>query len=181
MFSRILTGLVASMGLAVAPAVAHADIFMLVTGVAGDSVAKGHEGWIRVSSLQWEVEADTSYVIASGASVGKPKPGELKLTLPTGIWSQHFARMITQGKALAKVTIDATASDGRPLYRATLDGMYATKYGIASLPATPLPQDTLECVFQILKIEYYATAADGKLITTYFEWNVSAGKSAPVL
>lgn len=181
MIRRMLNGLIVCIGLAAVPAVTQAEILMLVPGVAGDATAKGREGWIRVSSLQWEVEADTNYTSGSGAAIGKPRPGNLRLTLPTGTWSQHFARMITQGKALPKVTIDAIASDGRPLYRATVDGMLVTQFGIASLPATPLPQDTLDFVYQILKIEYYATAADGKLITTYFEWNVPMGKSVPIL
>jgi len=163
------------------PGVATADIFMLFTGVAGDATAKGHEGWIRVSSLQWNVEASTSWTTGSGASVGKPNPGPVALTLPTGIWSQHFVRLITLGKALPKVTIDATASDGRPLYRAIVEGMFVTDYGLASLPASPLPQDKLEFVFKILKIEYYATGTDGRLITTSFEWNVTTGIVTPAL
>lgn len=178
---KIFRVLALATSLAIWPLAAHADIFMLVSGVAGDSTAKGHEGWLRVSSLEWEVQAATSWTSGSGASVGKPIPGKVKLTLPTGVWSQHFVRMITLGKALPKVTIDATASDGRPLYRATAEGMFVTDYGIASLAASPLPQDSLEFVFKILKIEYYATGTDGRLITTSFEWNVTTGTVTPPL
>jgi len=158
-----------------------ADIFLLVQGVAGDSTAKGHEKWLRVSSLDWEIEAESSWTKGGGASVGKPNPGKIELAMPTGTWSQHFARLITQGKALPTIVVDALASDGRPLYRATMDGVFVTKFRLATLPATPLPQDTIEAVFKKVKIEYYATGADGRLVTTFVEWDIPAGLSSPTL
>lgn len=181
MIHRMLKGLIVAAGLCALPAVAQADIFMLVTGVAGDSTAKGHEKWIRVSSLDWKVTAQTSYTQGSGAAVGKPFPDALLLGLPTGTWSQQFMRLITQGKALASVIIDGVASDGRPLYRMTLDGLFVTQYRLSALPATPLPQDEIKAVFRKAKIEYYAVAADGKITTTLVEWDVALGTSAPAI
>lgn len=171
---------VVAIGLCSLPGLAQAaDIFMLIQGVNGDSVAKGHERWIRVSSLEWQTVAESSWTQTGGASVGKPKPDKMELILPTGTWSQHFVRLITQGKAIASVVFDAVASDGRPLYRITAEGFFVTKYGIATLPATPLPQDHVAGVFRKVKIEYYATAADGRLVTTVVEWDVATGISTP--
>lgn len=181
MMHRMLKAWIVALGLAALPAVAQADIFMLVTGVAGDSTAKGHEKWIRVASLDWKATAQTSWTGGGGASVGKPFPDALQLGLPSGTWSQHFMRLMTQGKALSSVVIDGVASDGRPLYRMTLEGFFVTQYRLSSLPAIPLPQDEIKAVFRKVKIEYYAVAADGKVTTTLVEWDIAAGTSTPAI
>jgi type VI secretion system secreted protein Hcp len=178
---RMLKGLFVAAWLCALPAVAQADIFMLVTGVQGDSTAKGHEKWIRVSSLDWKTTAQTSWTQGGGASVGRPNPDALQLVLPTGTWSQHFMRLLTQGKALSSVVVDGVASDGRPLYRMTLEGLFVTQYRLSSLPATPLPQDEIKAVFKKVKIEYYAVAADGRVTTTFVEWDIPLGTSAPAI
>ncbi len=170
---------IVALGLVVLPAVAQAEIFMYIPTVAGDSTAKGHEKWIRVSSLDWKATAQSSWVSGSGASVGKPMPDFLQLGLPSGTWSQHFVRLITQGKALASVLINGYASDGRPLYRMTLEGFFVTQYRLSSLPTTPLPHDEIKAVFKRVKIEYYAVAADGKVSATLVEWDIPTGISSP--
>lgn len=178
---RLLSAWIVTLGLLALPSAAQAaDIFMLIpTHQAGDSTAKGHENWIRVSSLDWNMVAQSSWTQGGGSSVGKPNPKELQLVLPTGFWSQFFVRLITQGKAIPKVTFDAMSSDGRPLYRMTVEGFFVTEYRLASLPATPLPQDHVKGVFKTVKLEYFATAPDGRLITTFVDWNIPLGTSTP--
>lgn len=178
---NILRITIVAIGLCALPGLAQAaDIFMLIPNVAGDSIAKGHEKWIRVTSLDWAVVAESSWTKGGGASVGKPNPGVIEFVLPTGTWSQHFMRRIGLGKSEATIVIDALASDGRPLYRMTLDGFFVTQYRIATLPATPLPQDHINGVFKKVKVEYYATGPDGKLITTFFEWDIPVGTVVPL-
>jgi type VI protein secretion system component Hcp len=163
--------------LCILPAVAQADIFMLAQGVAGDVTTKGHEKWIRVSSLDWKTEADSSGI----KGLGEPNPGEIRLVLPTGPWSQHFARLITQRKSLPSVVFDAVASDGRPLYRMTVEGFFVTQYRLASLPANPLPEDHIVGVFKKVKVEYYVVSPTGVVTSTFFEWDTVTGKSSPLL
>ena len=81
-------------------AVAAADTFLLVPGAPGDVTEKAHSGWIRVATVDWEVEAESSWTKGGGASVGKPNPGKLRLTLPSGPWSTAFFRAIGTGKTL---------------------------------------------------------------------------------
>lgn len=175
---------IVAIGLCTLPSLAQAaDIFMLISTPSqpGDSTAKGHENWIRVSSLDWNVEAQTSWTSGGGASVGKPSPGKLQLVLPNGVWSQLFVRLITQGKALPKVVFDAMSSDGRPLYRMTVEGFFVSEYRLASLPTTPLPQDHVSGVFKTLKLEQFAQTADGRLITTVVDWNIVTQVSTPAV
>lgn len=179
--TKLLRALALAASLAAMPLAAQADIFMLVTGVTGDATAKGHERWIRVSSLDWKVEANSSWTTGGGASVAKPKPSAIELALPSGSWSQHFMRLITQGKSLPSVVLDAVASDGRPLYRVTAEGFFVTEYRLSHLPSAPLPQDYVNGVFKKVKIEYYAVAADGRVTSTFVEWDIPAGTSSPSL
>jgi type VI secretion system secreted protein Hcp len=177
--NRLLRILVVTAALCMAPIAAQADIFMLITGTPGDATAKGHEKWLRVSSLDWKATAQSSWTAGGGASVGKPFPDFMELTLPTGTWSQHFMRLMGLGKALPSVVIDAAMSDGRPLYRATLEGVFVTQYRLLSGTAPALPQDDVKIIFKKVKIEYYAVAADGRVTSTFFEWDIPTAVVLP--
>jgi type VI protein secretion system component Hcp len=116
MLHRILPGWIIAAVLGLASALAAAETYLLVPGVAGDSVAKSRESWIRISALAWEVEAESSWTSGSGAAVGKPKPGKITLKLATGPWSTAFLRAITTGTTLDKpggpIFLDHLAADG---------------------------------------------------------------------
>lgn len=179
---NLLRILIVATGLSALPGIAQAaDLFMLITGVPGDSTTKGHEKWIRVGSLDWKATAQSSFTASAGAQVGKPFPDAMQLVLQTGTWSQHFMRLMTQGKALSGVVIDAVSSDGRPLYRMTLEGVFVTQYRLTVQPETPLPQDDIKAIFRKVKIEYYSVGADGRVTTTFVEWDVALGTSSPTI
>lgn len=160
--------------LAVFPALAYADTFLAVQGVGGDATDAAHKGWIRVASLDWEVRAPSSYSGAGGAGVGKPVPEELKLTLPGGPWSSEILRTILRGQPFAQMVIDHVGSDGRPQYRARIDGFLITQYKIGS-QAKSGAQGSVEGVFRAIRFEHYTVGADGKTATSHVEWNVLTG------
>lgn len=177
MFYRILCAGLATVCLAVLPSFAAAETFLLVPGVGGDAVEKNHKGWIRVSAVNWEVAAPSSWTQGAGATIARPKSGDLRLTIPTGLWSSAFVRAMTSGVLLGggqRLVLDHTASDGRVLYRIGLDNVFATKYTIAST-AQGLPDDLLEVVFKAISIEHYALGADGRTIASKVSWDVSTG------
>lgn len=179
MMHRILPGGIVAIVLGLASAMAAAETYMLVPGVTGDSVAKGHEGWIRISRIDWAVEAATSWTSGGGASVGKPNPGRIAVKLATGPWSTAFLRAITTGttldKAGAPIFMDHVAADGRLLVRMKLEGLFAVKYALASASAE-LPQDQLEGVFKTVRLEFYYGGSDAKLAPTALDWDIPAGK-----
>jgi hypothetical protein len=109
------------------------------------------------------------------------KPGEIQLVLPTGSWSAHFLKMIAGGKAEPKLILDAVGSDGRPLYRLTLEGVFLTQYRLATLPATPLPQDHVDGVYKIARFEFSSIGADGRVLVTPVTWDVALGTVTPGL
>ncbi len=177
MMHRMLPGWLVAAVLGLTSAMAAAETYLLVPGVTGDSVAKGHEGWLRIAFLEWEVEADTSWTKGGGAAVGKPNPGKITLKLLTGPWSSAFLRAITTGTTLDKtgsVFLDHVASDGRLLVRLKMEGLFATKYRLASA-SQELPQDQLEGVFKTVRVEFYYVGSDTKLAPASLDWDIPAG------
>jgi type VI protein secretion system component Hcp len=171
---RMLPALIVAACLGAMPAMASADTFLLVQGVAGDATSKGHEAWIRVTDFNWEVEAESSWTQAGGgASVGKPNPGKFTFTIPEGTWSREFMYRIGTGTAIPKVMLDHYASDGRPVLRVTMENFFITKYKIGA-PANEPTLDHVEGVFKTLRLEYFTVDSTGKLTTTGVDWNVSA-------
>jgi type VI protein secretion system component Hcp len=168
---RILPIWIVAACLGMASATASADIYLLVPGVAGDSIAKGHEGWIRVSSVDWGVNNNTTIGSATGgAGAGKAAGEKLSLTIPTGPWSRDLVNNLTKGTHYPQVVIDQTGIDGRPSYRVTISTLFLTKYHIDST-AKSQPEDEIEGVFGSFRAEFYAISADGKVTATPVGWN----------
>lgn len=158
-------------GLGLASATASADIFLLVPGIAGDSIAKGHEGWIRVSSVDWGVSNNTTIGSATGgAGAGKASGEKLRLTIPTGPWSRDFVNTLFRGANYPQVVIDQTSIDGRPMYRVTIATLFLTKYHIEST-AKIQPEEEIEGVFGSVRAEFYAISAEGKVTAAPVGWN----------
>lgn len=180
MIHRMLACSTAVIVLGLASAIASAETYLLVPNVQGDSVAKGHEKWLTIAAIAWEVEADSSWTKGGGASVGKPNPGKIVLKLATGPWSSAFLRAITTGvtvdKPGAPIFLDHVTTDGRLLVRARLDGFFATKYKIATA-SQEFPQDQLEAVFRNVRLEFYCGASDCKVAPTALEWDIVTMKT----
>lgn len=190
MLQRILQAWLVAGCLGVVPAVATAaigtapvvattgNIYVLAKGtnsvIAGDARDQGHEGWIDVSKLDWDVTAESSWITGGGASVGKPKPGAVKLTFATGPWSREFLRLITTGTGLTSIVIDNIASDGRPLYRVELKSFLVTRFRIGSAVAAS-PEDVVEGVFRNIHWDVYTVGTDGRITTTSLDWDVTTG------
>jgi type VI secretion system secreted protein Hcp len=176
---RMLSTLILAVGFGVATSLAQADTFMLVPGVQGDSFGKGRDGWIRVSRLEWGVDAETSWTKGGGASVGKPNPGKLVLKLANGPWANAFLRAIGRGTTLdggvaAPILIDHAAGDGRVAIRFRLEGVFVTRYGMTT-NAQEAPIDQLDLVFKSIRMENNHLGTEGKVPPSSFDWDIPAG------
>jgi type VI protein secretion system component Hcp len=159
---------------------AAADLYLTVPSAPGDVTDAGHAGAIRAFSLDWATTAETSWTKGGGASVGKPNPGLLHLTIATGAWSNVLMQAITTGKTLdgppapGPIVIDATVN-GHALYRMTLQGVFLTRYQTQFDPQKG-PVDAIDLVFKTASIERTYTDAKG---TTSFgsnlTWDIPAG------
>lgn len=174
---KLKSALVA-IGLGLATTVAAADTFMLVPGIVGDSTEANHKGWLRLSSVEWTVGSHGAFPAPANGTqdinVGLGVPLGLTVQLPSGPWSVALMRRIASGNNAGQVTIDHIASDGKPIYRMRLDRVFLKQHQLAST-AKSLPVDDLSMVFRAIRYEHFEVAADGRVSTTAFEWNIAAG------
>ena len=165
-------------------AVAAADTFLLVPGVPGDVTDKTHSGWIRVATVDWDVDAETSWTKGGGASVGKPDPGKIRLTLPNGPWSTAFVRGITTGQTVDTtpnpIIVEHVPVEGRPAYRLTLQKLFVSKYHVESEAQKP-PLDSVEGVFKSIAIDQFYVGPDGKVRTVNIVWDIPTGNVTPAV
>ena len=161
-----------AIGLCTLPAVAGADTFMLIQGVAGDATDPAHKGWIRISSVDWAVSSPTTIGSATGgAGAGKTTGDELHLTIPTGPWSREFVNTLTRGAHFTQVVIEHINTDGRPSYRVAIQTLFLTKYQIAATSKAQ-PEDQITGVFGGFRVEYFAVTAEGKVTSSPVGWNL---------
>jgi type VI protein secretion system component Hcp len=157
---------------------ATAETFMLVPGFTGDSTDPSHKGWLRLSNVEWTVGSNGKFPSPDNATqdinVGLGVPVGLTVQLPSGPWSPALMRRIASGNSAGQVTIDHVASDGKPIYRMTLDRVFLKQYQLASTAKT-LPVNELTMVFRIIKYEQFVVGADGRISSTAVEWNIHTG------
>jgi len=169
---------IAAICLGLVTTVAAADTFMLIPGFTGDSTEVNHKGWLRLSSVEWTVGSRGGFPSPSNATedinVGLGVPIGLTVQLPGGPWSVALMRRIASGNSAGQVTIDHLASDGKPIYRMRLDRVFFKEHQVAST-AKSLQVDEISMVFRVIRYEHFQVAADGRVSSTAFEWNIAAG------
>jgi len=171
MIHRSAKAWIAAIVLGALTAIAGADTFMLIQGVAGDATDPAHKNWIRVSSFDWGVaNASTIGSATGGAGAGKATGDKLKLTIPTGPWTRELMSNLTRGAHYPQVVIDHVNTDGRPSYRVAIQTLFLTHY-LNTTKAKAQPEDEFEGVFGSFRAEFYAIGVDGRVTATPVGWN----------
>lgn len=177
--NRLIRTLIVAAGFGMLPMAASADTFMLVPGVAGDVTDPAHKGWIRVSSLDWGVQNNTTIGSATGgAGAGKATGKTLKVTIPTGPWSRELVSTLIRGAHYTQVVIDHFNPDGRPAYRVSIQTLFLTNYRNAP-SAKAVAQDEIEGVYGSLRAEFYTVGTDGRVTATPVGWNFVTNTALP--
>jgi type VI protein secretion system component Hcp len=161
----------------VSPALAAAATFLQVPNAPGKATDRQHAGWIPVESVDWTTTAATNWTSGAGASIGKPNPGPITLTMRTGPWSPAFLRAIATGTALdagKPVVLEHVDPEGRPVYRMTFVGFYVTKYQ-PTADGEHGAVDRVSAVFSAITLETFYLLPDGRPATNALRWNIPAG------
>lgn len=126
-----------------------------------------------VTGFGWEVTADSSWTKGSGASVGKPNPGKLRLQKPIDGSSIPELQNIVLGSAFKNAVLTITSGKGNTattmVYEMT--ELYVT--GVSQSAADGLTSEDLSMVFKTVK--WTITDASGG--STSGAWDV--GPAAP--
>jgi type VI protein secretion system component Hcp len=148
----------------------------------GESILKGKERWVEVHGWDWEVEAATSWTKGGGASVGKPRPGELHWYHPFDTSSTVIMGYICTGSAFPKVELQMTKpGPGAPrsFFTVALEGVYITKVALRGGEGGSVFQD-VEMVFKTVRIDYRTQDEKGGIgATSTFNWDIPAGTASP--
>ena len=78
----------------------------LDAATAGDSDVMGYENWIEIGDLGFSIDAETSFLVGSGVSVGKPVPGSLSWTQDMDATVPLNLRKIASGTSLSEGVIE---------------------------------------------------------------------------
>lgn len=146
----------------------------------GESLQKSHPGsagWIEIGDWSWDIEAEHSVTKGTGASVGKPNPGNLSITHYFDVSSNVILQKIVAGKHFAEITIEmlkATGDDKGPqvYFQCKVAEAFVTKVSTKAGEDGSMSQD-VEFVFKEISIGYKAQKNDGKLEGSIpFDWSV---------
>ena len=149
----------------------------------GESIQRGKEKWIEIQDWDWEVEAESSWTIGGGASVGKPNPGKLNFQHRFNTASIVLLGYICSGKAFPKCELQILKESGkgnpRPYFTMVLEEVYITKVSNAGTEEGNVLQ-RVEMVFKTIRIEYKLQDNTGRLgdARTY-NWDIPAGTASP--
>lgn len=72
------------------------------------SIYRNFENYVEISSVQYGVDAETSYNLGGGAAVGRPTFREMVVTKNVDILSNELLRRITTGKSIPLIEIVTT-------------------------------------------------------------------------
>ncbi len=160
---------------------ASADTFLKITGVAGESVVKGHEGSINALSWTWAVVANqSSRGEGPGRAVGRPQFTELAVTKSVDSASPALLDAAAKGTHLKDLSL--TVMVGRESSAAfvtiKLTDVLVSAVQI-NAPASASDSPTESVSFNFGAVEFAVTPRDakgGKGKPATFKYDSKTGK-----
>ena len=145
------------------------------TELQGDVLAKGHENWIAVDSLQFDITKPVS--ITTGLQTGAPVFSEITITKLMDKSSVGLMTQSLQGTPQT-VTIDfvRTSATGQVTYAEyILNNAIVSEYSVSS--GGDLPTETVKIAFTKITFKFTPQNPDGTLgTTTQVAWDLSTAR-----
>jgi len=156
--------------------------YLTLDWIPGESVAKGHEKTIEVIDASWQVDAPTSWTKGGGASVAKPNPGGLSLSINTSSATPLLLNRIASGKVIASGRLDVvrSAAGGTPveILQLALTSLYVTSLS-THIGSSGELYDDVTFVFKAITFSVWKLNANGTQGTEVkTTWDVSTGTVA---
>jgi type VI protein secretion system component Hcp len=154
------------------------EMFLQFEGpISGDSTDPQFPGALRLLSYEIGVQAATSWTRGSGASVGKPDPGALRVTTELSRGAPSMLGLITRGLAVpsAVLTVRSELTGNR------IGHAYA-KYRFTGLFFTSVEQGLVgrgravadvAMVYRAVQVEHYVPGND--VPVSCVKWDVPSG------
>jgi type VI secretion system Hcp family effector len=150
---------------ALLPATAHADYFMQLDGIPGESLDAKHANWINVNSFSWGISNSGSSSGGGGAGSGKPVFSDFSWTQAldssiTGLFSS-----VTSGKHIKTAVVDFTKSGANQslvYFKMTFGDVLLSSVSLYGTGGT-LPQLDGAFSFGNVKLDYWTITNTGAL------------------
>jgi type VI secretion system secreted protein Hcp len=175
----VATAVVATLA---SPAAWADQMFLKITGgtgivIVGSSTDPAHLNEIDLTSYTVGVTADSSWTKGGGASVGKPAPGELQVTMDVNRAVPPILQHITTGKA-APTAVLVVRSDsqggkaGLEYAKYTFEGLFFTNVG-EGLNGAGRAVAAVSAVYKTFKLETFAPGSPAPVSCVF--WDIPAG------
>jgi type VI secretion system Hcp family effector len=112
-------------------------IYMEIPGIQGESLDKGHENWIQISSFQWGIGRGASSAStgqsSSGGGAGKVRFSEFKITKLTDAATVPLIQACANGQHIKTATLEATKSSliSEPYLKIVLSNVRCSSFSIS--------------------------------------------------
>jgi type VI secretion system secreted protein Hcp len=166
-----------ALGAVLSSAVWADDAFLKLSDIAGDSTDAQHPNEIALLSFSFGFEADSSWTRGGGVSVGKPNPGDLRVTAGMDRSLAGMVRKITEGKSSPTAVLSVRSSApgnrvGFEYIRYTFSGVFFVNVDQA-LAGNGRAITGASMIYKTLMIEQFSPA-DGRRVSCVF-WDIPGG------
>lgn len=158
------------------------NIFMQISTVTGESVAKGFAGAIELEHWAWGMTQSGSAHKATGSGTGKVSVADLSFTKEVDSTSPTLAQSCCSGMAFDKATLTMCKAGGSaplPFLVITLTNVLISSVQLASSNSDEKQRETITLNFGQFKYDYTSqTAAGGAGKTVSMTWNIASNSAA---
>ena len=149
--------------------------------IAGDSTKAGYANWIELSSAQWGMSAETSYLRGTGAAVGKASLSAFTYTLGADATMLSVLTNMVKGTKVAQATIEyvkAGPAGPNTVMQLNLKDIFFTDLSLTAAEGED-PKVSESITFSSLSQTVWSVGADGiRGKSTTFGYDVRTAKAS---
>lgn len=158
------------------------NIFMQISTVTGESIAKGFAGAIELAHWAWGMTQSGSTHSNTGSGTGKVSVADLSFTKAVDSTSPTLAQSCCNGMAFETATLTMCKAGGSaplPFLILTLTNVLISSVQLASSATDEQQMETITLNFGQFKYDYTSqTAAGGAGKTVSMSWNIASNSAA---
>lgn len=144
----------------------------------GASTVRGYTNYSEITSVQFGVDAETSYLKGTGPAVGKPTVREVTITKYVDVSSNKLWSKITAGIHTSLVEIVSLSDpDLELMHKIELKDAFVTSISASNVTGCtqgcPSIAESYKFVFKAIRITTYSRNGQGTLVPSVFVYNVA--------
>ncbi len=142
------------------------NVYMLPSGVEGESLEVNHVGWIECTGVNYSVNSPTSYGAGGGSAVGAPEPSPISIFAKQGKHSPVFQTKQFNGTHFDEVKFEflkqTGTSAGEKFLILTIRHAFVTNF-TPDLSGQGEPTEHIVMTYEEIEIDYWGQNSQGAL------------------